>query len=327
MKTVKIIATALLGVLLFVSLLALQALLVVRYTVLAPVYYGAPQRQVYQVLSEYAVRTFSDLVVDRAPPEALRTTDRAAVYALAQAALPGQMAEQTLQDAMPKIVRYVLQGGAPPLLGDPDTLNGSGLDMLGAVLKDGALLFIPAAQRPRLTDYLPFTPTWNAANAAHVDALAEPLRMAWVQRDNILWIAAGIVVFVLAFLYMLWMRSPRPFYLLCGWMLLGQGTLWAALALALRFFHGQLVTAVLQLPALQSAALSALQPGFLSALPNLVAAALNPFSAALAMGSAIIFSFSMVCFAMATERGAPLAAPKPHFFRTIVHKLRTKPAQ
>lgn len=306
MKAVKIIATALLGAALFASLLALQVLLVVRCTVLDPAYYGAPQQKVYEVLSDYAVRTFSDLVEDQAPAEALRTTDRAQAFALARAALPDHMVEQTLQDAVPKVVRYALQGGPPPLLGDPDALNSSGLDMLGAVLKDGALLFIPAAQQPRLTDYLPFTPAWNAANAAHMDALAAPLRVAWVQRDNILWVAGGVVVFMLAFLYALWMRSPRPFYLLCGWVLLGQGALWGALALALRFFHGQLAAAALQLPALQAAALSALQPGFLNALPDLTAAALGPFSAALAMASVILFSFSMVFFAMATERGEPL---------------------
>jgi hypothetical protein len=301
MKVLRIVATVLLGSALFAVLLALQALLVLRQTVLDPAYFGAPQRQAYGVLADYGARVFADLVEQAAPAEALRTTDSTEAYALARAALAEHGAAQTLQDAAPNVVRYLLQGGTPPLLGDPEALNADGLDILGALLKDGALLFLPAAQRPRLTDYLPFTPAWNGVNAPLIDTALKPLRAAWLQRDTLLWIVGGTVAFLLAFLYALWARSPRVAHRLCGGLLAAQGLLWVALALALRFFHGPLAVAALAAPGVP-----ALQTGFAGIVPDLFAAVSLPFSVALAMAAAIVFSFALLCFGLAAERATPL---------------------
>ena len=330
MRVLKIIATALLGVVLFAALLVFQTLLLACYTALDPAYYGAPQQPVYAQLSDVAVRVFSDIVAEQAPPEAWRSADRDGLYALARDALPKDMAQRMLQAAGPDIVRYALRGGAPPVLGDAEDINATGLSMLGAVLKDGALVFIPTAQLPKLTDYLPFTPTWNSAHAAWMDRLLRPVRLAWAQRGNFVWIAGGAVLFASSFLYLLWMRSPRPFYLLCGWVLMAQSALWVVLALGLRFFHGQVTAFAMQIPGLHEALTRSLQPRFAAALPDLASAALQPFSVALGMAAAIVFSFSLLCFGVAQERGMPILVeplPRRPKLQKIKTRLKAKPAQ
>ena len=323
MKVVKIIATVLLSVLLCATLLAAQMLLLAQNTVLDPAFYGAPQSEAYNALGRYAVRALSDIVLDLAPPEALRTEDRAQAFALALKALPTQQVARLVQDAAPNLARYALQGGAVPVLGDAASLDGYGTDLLSALLKDGALLFVPESSRPKLSDYLPFTAKWNDAYRATLEQWAAPLRLAYARLDLAVLIAVGGVVFCLAFLYLLWMRSPRPFYLLCGWMLMAHSALFAAVGLALRFFHRDLLAAVLTAPVQ-----AMFQPAFLGVLPDLTAAALQPFSSALLALALIVFGFSLLCFGVSVDRGLPVAPPTPpRRFKFPIRKLRAKPAE
>ena len=296
MKALKIVATVLLSMMLFAAVLAVQVLTLAKGTALNPQFYGQPQRGAYSLLGKYAVRQICAIALKAAPAEALRTTDAAEAYNLAYKALPYGDIAAMFEQTGPAIANYMINGGELPVLSGSSGLTAAGDKLLAALLKDGAILFIPNAKKPDLQNYMPFTPPWNAQYGQWLEQKIAPYRALAGAADDILLIAGGCVVFFSAFLYMLWLRNIRPFYYIAGSLLMFDSLLMAALATSMAFFDKSIVDGVAV-----ARLITGVESAFYSYIPDFTANLSRPFVGVFYGCALVLASFGILMYAVTKE--------------------------
>ncbi len=204
MKTLRVIATAALAVLLLCSILAAETLALLRWTVLRPDFYGQAGRQAYSVIGDAVVEKMADAVLERAPAIVLKTADRREALRLARHALPPEEIAAILEQSGPAIARYVFYGGDLPVLKDSKVLTQGMTDVVRDMLMDGVWDMLP--DKPSFPAFMPFTPEWNLGYGNGLQDALWPVRHYAGLADYALWSAAAAVTLFAGLLYLLWIR-------------------------------------------------------------------------------------------------------------------------
>lgn len=306
MKLHKLAATALLVILLFAAVLAAECLALANTTVLDPSFYGEGQSGAYRLVGRIVVRRLSEGVLEKAPPIALRTTDKRFAYELAAQALPPEQISGMLARGGPGVARFLLEGGDIPVLEGSAEFAAGETALMKSLLMDDLLKVLP--EKPSIPAFMPFTPEWNEKYAmALTGSLAVP-RYYLRFRGYALAAALAAAALFAGLMYLLWIKERKPFFLASGALLAANGLLAFGLAAAISFWCGPLAENAASIPAFFGAA-----SVFASDWPALVQAVLWPFRQIFLAAAVASLSLGAAAFAYAAslKDGFPPDAAAP----------------